>query len=88
MDFKTAVEAMRGRQATLEAVDKGVAVKQNDDPSRRRITVEVRKFLSQEISAQGSQDSEGVYRTLAGIFSTGASAAASAIWMSFLIVMC
>jgi integrase len=48
MDFNAAVEAMQRRQATLEAVDKGVAVKQKDDPSRKRITIEVQKFLAKK----------------------------------------
>jgi integrase len=48
MDFKTAVEAMQRRQATLEAVGSGVAVKQDGDPNRKRVVDEVKKFLAKK----------------------------------------
>ncbi|MGC1648225.1 MAG: hypothetical protein WA741_20575 [Candidatus Sulfotelmatobacter sp.] len=48
MDFKAAVEAMQRRQATLEAVVSGVAVKQDGDPNRKRVVDEVKKFLGKK----------------------------------------
>jgi len=48
MDFKVAVEAMQHRQATLEAVGSGVVVKQDCDPSRKRVGDEVKKFLAKK----------------------------------------
>jgi integrase len=48
MDFKTAVEAMQRRQATLDAVGSGVAVKQDGEPNRKRVTDEVKKFLAKK----------------------------------------
>ena len=47
-DFKAAVEAMQRRQATLEAVGSGVAVKQDGDPNRKRVVDEVKKFLAKK----------------------------------------
>jgi hypothetical protein len=48
MDFKAAVEAMQRRQATLDAVGSGVAVKADGDPNRRRVVDEVKKFLAKK----------------------------------------
>jgi hypothetical protein len=48
MDFKTSVEAMLRRQATLDAVGSGVAVKQDRDPNRKRVVDEVKKFLAKK----------------------------------------
>jgi hypothetical protein len=48
MDFKTAVEAMQRRQATLDAVGSGAAVKQDGDPNRKRVVDEVKKFLAKK----------------------------------------
>jgi hypothetical protein len=48
MDFKSAVEAMQRRQATLDAVGSGVAVKQDGDPNRKRVVDEVKKFLAKK----------------------------------------
>ena len=48
MDFKAAVEAMQRRQATLEAVGGGVAVKPDGDPNRERVADEVKKFLAKK----------------------------------------
>ncbi len=48
IDFKAAVEAMQRRQATLDAVGSGVAVKQDGDPNRKRVVDEVRKFLGKK----------------------------------------
>ncbi len=45
-DFKAAVEAMQRRQAALNAVGSGVAVKQDGDPNRKRVVDEVKKFLA------------------------------------------
>jgi hypothetical protein len=47
-DFKTAVEAMQRRQATLEVVGSGVEVKQDGDPNRKRVVDEVKKFLAKK----------------------------------------
>jgi hypothetical protein len=47
-DFKTAVEAMQRRQATLEAVVSDVAVKPDGDPNRKRVTDEVKKLLAKK----------------------------------------
>src|ERR1700757_4495586 len=47
MDFKSAVEAMQRRQATLDAVGSGVAVKPGD-PNRKRVVDEVKKFLAKK----------------------------------------
>jgi hypothetical protein len=47
-DFKAAVEAMQRRQATLEAVGSGVAVKPDGDPNRKRVVDEVKKFLAKK----------------------------------------
>ena len=47
-DFKAAVEAMQRRQATLDAVGGGVAVKPDGDPNRKRVTDEVKKFLAKK----------------------------------------
>jgi hypothetical protein len=47
-DFKTAVEAMQRRQATLDAVGSGVAVKPDGDPNRKRVVDEVKKFLAKK----------------------------------------
>jgi len=43
-DFKAAVEAMQRRQATLDAVGSGVAVKEDGDPNRKRV-VDVLSYL-------------------------------------------
>ena len=48
VDFKSAVEAMQRRQATLDAVGSGVAVKQDGDPNRKRVTDEVKKLLGKK----------------------------------------
>src|ERR1035438_10018402 len=48
MDFKVAVEAMQHRQATLEAVGSGVAVKLDGDTNRKRVADEVKKFLAKK----------------------------------------
>jgi hypothetical protein len=48
MDFKSAVEAMQRRQATLEAVGSGVTVKQDGNPNRERVVDEVKKFLAKK----------------------------------------
>ena len=47
-DFKAAVEAKEHRQATLDAVESGVAVKQDGDPNRKRVADEVKKFLAKK----------------------------------------
>jgi hypothetical protein len=47
-DFKAAVEAMQRRQATLDAVGSGVAVKPDGDPNRKRVVDEVKKFLAKK----------------------------------------
>jgi hypothetical protein len=47
-DFEAAKLEMQQQQATLEAVDEGVVVKSNDDPDRKRIAVEVQKFLAKK----------------------------------------
>jgi hypothetical protein len=52
MDFKSAVEAMQRRQATLDAVGSGVAVKQDGDPNRKRVVDEVKKFLAKKSSSK------------------------------------
>jgi hypothetical protein len=39
---------MQRRQATLDGVGSGVAVKQNGDPNRKRVTDEVKKFLGKK----------------------------------------
>jgi hypothetical protein len=44
LDFKTAVEAMQHRQASLDAVGSGVVVKHDGDPNRKRVIDEVKKF--------------------------------------------
>jgi hypothetical protein len=48
MDFKAAVEAMQHRQAKLEALGCGVAVKPDGDPNRKRVADEVKKFLAKK----------------------------------------
>jgi hypothetical protein len=48
MDFKSAVEATLRRQAALDAVGSGVAVKQDRDPNRKRVVDEVKKFLAKK----------------------------------------
>ena len=48
MDFKTAVEAMQRRHATLDSLGSGVAVKPDGDPNRKRIVDEIKKFLAQK----------------------------------------
>src|SRR5580704_10045523 len=48
MDFEAAVEAMQRRQATLDAVGSGVAVKQDVDHNRKWIVDEVKKFLGKK----------------------------------------
>ena len=45
---KSAVEAMQRRQAALDAVGSGVAVKQDGDPNRKRVVDEVKKFLAKK----------------------------------------
>lgn len=47
-DFKAAVEAMQHKQATLEAVDSGVAIEQDGDPNRKRVVDEIKKFLAKK----------------------------------------
>jgi hypothetical protein len=47
-DFKAAVEAMQSREATLDAVGSGVAVKPDGDPNRKRVADEVKKFLAKK----------------------------------------
>jgi hypothetical protein len=47
-DFKAAVEAMQRRQATLDAVGDGVAIKPDGDPNRKRVVDEVKKFLGKK----------------------------------------
>src|SRR3984957_20412929 len=48
MDFKASVEAMQRRQATLDAVGSGVAIKPDGDPNRKRVADEVKKFLGKK----------------------------------------
>ena len=47
-DFKAAVESMQRRQATLDAVGSGIAVKPDGDPNRKRVVDEVKKFLAKK----------------------------------------
>jgi len=53
MDFKAAVEAMQRRQATLDAVGSGVAVKADGDPNRKGVADEVKKFLAKKSLLKG-----------------------------------
>jgi hypothetical protein len=53
MDFKAAVEAMRRRQAMLEAVGSSVTVEQDGDPNRKRVVDEVKKFLAKKSLLKG-----------------------------------
>src|SRR5450432_337520 len=39
---------MQRRQATLDAVSSGVAVKQDGDPNRKRVVDEVKKFFAKK----------------------------------------
>jgi hypothetical protein len=68
MDFKAAVEAQQRRQATLDAVGSGVAVKPYGDPNRKRVVDEVKKFLAKKSLLKAPQDGEDVYRAV-GLFS-------------------
>src|SRR5437660_3723518 len=47
-EFKAAVEAMRQKQATLDALSQGVAVKQDNASNRVRVTEAVRRFIAKK----------------------------------------
>lgn len=47
-EFKPAVEAMRQKQAVVEALSQDVAVKQDSDPNRIRVTEAVRRFIAKK----------------------------------------
>jgi hypothetical protein len=77
-DFKAAVEAMQRRQATLDAVGCGVAVKPDGDPNSKPVTDEVKKFLGKK-SLLKDPKTVKTYTERLDYFSTGASGAASSI---------
>ena len=47
-EFKAAVEAMRQKQAMLDALSQGVAVKQDNDSNRVRVNEAVRRFIAKK----------------------------------------
>jgi hypothetical protein len=77
-DFKAAVEAMQRRQATLDAVGSGVAVKQDGARNRKGVTDEVKKFLGKK-SLLKDPKTVKTYTERLGYFWIGVSVAASSI---------
>jgi hypothetical protein len=61
-DFKTAVEAMQRRQATLDAQGRGVEIKQVGDPDRKRVVDEVKKFLAKKSLLQDPKTAKTLLR--------------------------